>query len=93
MDKTLCFSFKCFWYNDNANSDNTIFTIKDTKLYVTVVTLSAKNNQKLSKRLYKGIKNQCIGINIKQKVRIKILQMSIDIFLNQNLWELNDCLH
>ena len=36
------------------NNDNTItFTIKDTKLYVPVVTLSARDNQKLSKLLSK----------------------------------------
>ena len=35
--------------NDNGNADNIIFTIKDAKSYVPVVTLSAKNNQKLSK--------------------------------------------
>ena len=37
--------------NDNAdaNSNNIIFTIKDTKLSVPVVTLSEKENQKLSK--------------------------------------------
>ena len=40
---------------DNANpkSNNIIFTIKDTKLYVPVVTLSARNNKKLSKLLSK----------------------------------------
>ena len=32
--------------NTNANPNNIIFTIKDTKLYVPVVTLSAKNYQK-----------------------------------------------
>ena len=31
---------------DSINSNNIIFTIKDTKLYVPVVTLSARNNQK-----------------------------------------------
>ena len=36
-------------YNDNANPDDIIVTIIDTKLYVPVVTLSAKYNQKLSK--------------------------------------------
>ena len=36
--------------SDNAdpNSSNIILTIKDTKLYVPVVTLSAKDNQKLN---------------------------------------------
>ena len=33
--------------NDDANSNNIIFTIKVTKLYIPVVTLSAKDNQKL----------------------------------------------
>ena len=43
---------------DNANADfnNVIVTIKDTKLHVHVVTLSAKDNQKLSKCLSKGLK-------------------------------------
>ena len=41
--------------NANVNDDNnSIFTIKDTKLYVPVVTLSARDNQKLSKLLSKG---------------------------------------
>ena len=35
--------------NTNDNPDNIIFTIKDIKLYVPVVTLSARDNQKLSK--------------------------------------------
>ena len=65
-----------------------IFFIKDRKLYVPGVTLSAKDNQKLSKLLSKGFERsmyQFIGVNIKQKVRIKIQQTSADIFLNQNL--------
>ena len=37
--------------NTNANDNNVIFTIKDTKLYVPVITLLVKNNQKVSKRL------------------------------------------
>ena len=43
--------------NDNDNSDNgkkNIFTMKDTKLYVSVLTLSAKSNHKLSKLFSKG---------------------------------------
>ena len=41
-------------YNANVDSNNIIFTIKDTKLYIPVVTLSVKDNQKLSKLLSKG---------------------------------------
>ena len=41
--------------NDNyeVNSDNIIFIIKDTKLYVPVVSLPAKDNKKLLKLLSK----------------------------------------
>ena len=39
--------------NIDTNSNNIIFTIKDTKLYVSVITLPAKDNQRLSKTLSK----------------------------------------
>ena len=38
---------------NNINSSNIIVTIRDTKLYVSVVTLSARDNQKSSKLLSK----------------------------------------
>ena len=41
--------------NDNANSNNIIFTIKYTKLCVPVVILPAKDNRKLSKLPSKGL--------------------------------------
>ena len=41
--------------NENNNDNgNIIFTIKEAKLYAPVVILSARDNQKLSKRLSKG---------------------------------------
>ena len=40
--------------NVNANSNNIVFIIQYAKLYVPVVTLSAKHNEKLSKLLGKG---------------------------------------
>ena len=40
--------------NINVDSNNIAFTIKDIKFYVPVVTLSAKDNQELSKLLSKG---------------------------------------
>ena len=54
--KKYCVSFAAVNdnINENANVDNIIFTIKDTKLYFAVVTLSASDNQKLSKLLSKG---------------------------------------
>ena len=44
--------------NDDVNSNNVIFTIKDTRLYVPTVTFSAKDNQKLSKILRKEFENE-----------------------------------
>ena len=40
--------------NSDASSNNTIVTIKDTKLYVPVPRLSTRGNQKLSNLLSKG---------------------------------------
>ena len=55
--------------NDGANvdSDNIIFTIKDTKLYVPVVTLSAKDNKKLLKFLSKGFEKSVYWNKYKTK--------------------------
>ena len=68
--------------NDNPN--NITFTIRDTKLCVSVVTI--KNYQNF---LAKDVKDQCDWNEYKAK-SIKTQQMSIDIFSNQNLQELID---
>ena len=71
--------------NDDAgsNSNNIIFTVKEAKLHVSVVTLSAKDKQKLLKLL--SVLDKRIGLNIKQKKILKIQQIIIDISLNQTL--------
>ena len=81
--------------NDNANyNDNAdiIFTIKDTNLYVSVVIYQQEAIKKYQNFLLNDLKGQFIGKNIKQKVRIKIQQMNIDIFSNQILLESIDYL-
>ena len=45
--------------NTNVNCKNIIFTIKYKKLYVSVVTLLAKDNQKQSKLTSKGFPRKC----------------------------------
>ena len=58
--------------NDINNANSIIFTIKDTKLYVPVVTLKVKDNQKLSKLLSKRFERSVYQIEYKtKKVRIK----------------------
>ena len=51
----------------DANSDNVISTIKDTKLFVPVVILSATDNQKLSKLLSKGFERSVYWNEFKTK--------------------------
>ena len=50
--------------DDVANSNNITFTIKDTQLYVPIVTLPAKDNQNYENVLGKDLKDQCIRRNI-----------------------------
>ena len=52
---------------NNNNGNNIIFTIKDTKLYVPVVTLSARDNQKLSKLFSKGFRRSVYWKGYKAK--------------------------
>ena len=67
-----------------------IFTNKDTKLYVPVVTLSSRDNQKLSKIISKSFERSVYWNEYKIKVGNKIPQMNTDTFLNQVLLEIID---
>ena len=67
--------------NINDNPDKIIYAIKDGILYVPVVTLLTKNNQKL---LAKDLKEQCIGMNIKQKSENKKTTNEYKYFLESN---------
>ena len=57
------------------NPTNATFKIKDTKLYVPVLTLSAENDNKL----FEDLKKQLNGINIDQKCLIR-LKITIKLF-------------
>ena len=71
--------------NTNANPNNIIFTIK------VVVTLSARDNQKLSKILSKGFKRS-VYWNEYKTISENLQQMNIDISSNQILLKLIDYL-
>ena len=54
-----------------------------------MVTLSAKDIQKNYQNfLAADFKDDFIGMNLKQKVRLKIQQMNVNIFSNQTLLKL-----
>ena len=57
----------------------TFSLLSKTKLFVPLVILSAKDNQKLTKLFAKDLKDQCIEIKIKQKVTIKVQQISFGL--------------
>ena len=59
-------------YGDS--SESAAFKIKDCKLYVPVVTLSAETDNKLLEQLKRDLKEQLNVINIDQKflIRLKI---------------------
>ena len=53
--------------NDNNNAKSIIFTIKDTKLYFSVVTLSARDKQKYQKFLANNLEDQVNGYKTKSE--------------------------
>ena len=57
--------------NTNPNSNNIVLTIKDTKLYAPVATLSAKYSQKLSKVLSIGMVRSVYWDECKSKSKKK----------------------
>ena len=75
--------------NANGNNDDIIFTIKDTKLYVPVVTLSARDNQKLSKLLSKGFERSAYWNEYKTKSDNKNMINQFRYFLESNFIGVN----
>ena len=81
--------------NDNLNNENDndcnkiIFAIRDTKLYVPVVTLSGKDNQKLSKLLSKGFERPVYWNEYKIKSENKNTTNEYRYFLESNFVGVN----
>ena len=71
--------------NINPNSNNIIFTIKDTKLYILVVTLSARDRQTLSKLLSKRFERAVYWNDYKTKSKNKNTTNEYRYFSNQIL--------
>ena len=69
-------------HNADANSNNIFFTIKETKLYVPVVTISAKDNLELSKLLSNGLERLVCWNGYKTKRERKNTITEFRSFLN-----------
>ena len=70
---------------ENSNFNNIVFTIKDTKLYVPAVTLSGKDNKKLSKLLSKEFERSVYWNEYKTKSENKNTTNEFRYFLESNL--------
>ena len=75
--------------NVDVNSNNVTFTIKDTKLYVPVVTLSGKDNQKLPKLLSKGFEKSVCWNDFRAKSENKNTTNEYRYFLESNFVGVN----
>ena len=75
--------------NDNNNANNITFTIKDTKLNVPVVTLSARDNQKLSKLLNKQFEISVYWNEYETKSENKNTTNEYRYFLESNFVRVN----
>ena len=70
--------------NTNANPNNIILTIKNTKLYVPTVTLKVKDNQKLSKHFSKEIEGSIYWNKYKTKNFIGVNRLVVLVYSNQD---------
>ena len=75
--------------NENANPNNITLNIKDTKLYVSVVTLSARDNQKLSKLLTKGFERSVYWNEHETKSETETTTNEFRYFLESNFVRVN----
>ena len=66
------------------NGNNIILTIKDTKLYVPVVTLSAIDNQKLSNVPSEGCERSFYWNEYKTKSETKTMTNELRYFIESN---------
>ena len=55
-------------YAMSNNNDETTFKIRNTKLYVPIITLSTKDNVKLTKQLNEGSKRPVYWNEYKKKI-------------------------
>ena len=85
----MCFICAVNENDDNTHSNNIVFTFKHTKLYVFVVTLSTKDNQKLPKLLSKGFERTLCWNEYKTKSEIKNRSHEYRYFLESNFGDVN----
>ena len=75
--------------NFNANTNDVIFTLKDTKLYIPVVDLSTENNQEISKFLSKRFETSVYSNEYKTKIENENATNEYSYFLESTFVGIN----
>ena len=87
--ENYCVLFAAGVDNVSNKDDRVIFTIKDTKLYVPIVILSARENRKLSKLLSKVFERSVSWNKYKTKSENKNTANKFRNFLKSNFVRVN----
>ena len=72
---------------NNIDSNNIVFTIRNLKFYFLLDFYQQETIKNYQNFMAKDLKDDFIGMNIKEKVRTKLRQMCLDILSNQILVE------
>ena len=81
--------YYAYYANGNNDGDTIIFTIKDTKLYIHQVTLSAKDKRKMSKFISKSFERTVCWNKYKTKSENKNTTNEYRYFLQSNFVGVN----
>ena len=85
----LTWSNRCFLIDSPIAGQESTFTITDTKLYVTVVTLSAQDNAKLLEQLKTGFKRTTNWNTYEPKVTVEQENRYSDFLINPSFQGVN----
>ena len=85
----LTWSDRCFIIDNPIDDQVPTFTITDTKLYVSVVTLKIQNNAKLLEQLKSGFKRTINWNKYEPKVTVEQQNQYLDFLINPSFQEVN----
>ena len=85
----LTWSANCVLIFNTAIAQATTFSVTDTKLYVSVVTLSTEDNAKLFQQLKSGSKTTTSRNKYQSKVTIEVPNPYLDYLMGPSFQEVN----
>ena len=85
----LAWSNRCFIIDNPNSGQEPTFTITDTKLYVTVVTLSTRDNTKLLEQLKSGFKRTINWNKYEPRLTVEQHNQYLDFLVNSSFQGVN----